>query len=279
MTTAQTATSESYFVSRLAETARRDEIAAPCTIDSLIRVLDTYLPEGQIAQVRHAHEYAANAHEGQYRRTGHPYISHPLAVAMILAEMRMDNQTLMAALLHDVIEDTAVGKSTLRQRFGKQVAELVDGVSKLAIIFESHAQAQAENFQKMTLAMAKDIRVIMVKIADRLHNMRTIGVMSREKRKRIARETLDYYAPIANRLGMHNIMVEFQDLGFAALHPLRAESIRRRVEKARGNRKALLSEIHQTIQALLEAEDIRATVTSRANHLFSIYNHMTTHQY
>ena len=278
MTTAEKATSESYFVSRLAETARRDEIAAPCTIDSLTKALGSYLPEKQVAQVRRAHDYAANAHEGQYRRTGHPYISHPLAVAMILAGMRMDHQTIMAALLHDVIEDTAVAKSTLGNRFGKQVAELVDGVSKLAIMFESRAEAQAENFQKMALAMAKDIRVIMVKIADRLHNMRTIGVMSREQRQRTARETLDYYAPIANRLGMHNIMVEFEDLGFAALHPLRAESIRRRVEKARGHRKALLSKLHQSIQASLEAEGIEATVTSREKHIYSIYSKMKTQQ-
>ena len=278
MTTAETATSESYFVSRLAETARRDDIAAPCTIDSLTSVLGAYLPEKQVVQIRRAHQYAANAHEGQYRRTGHPYISHPLAVAMILAGMRMDHQTIMAALLHDVIEDTAVAKSTLGNRFGKQVAELVDGVSKLATIFESHAEAQAENFQKMALAMAKDIRVIMVKIADRLHNMRTIGVMSPEKRKRIAQETLDYYAPIANRLGMHNIMVEFEDLGFAALHPLRAESIRRRVEKARGHRKALLQKLHQSIQASLEAEGIEGKVTSRQKHIYSIYNKMKSQQ-
>ena len=274
--TTETATTESYFVSRLAHEARRDAIAAPCTIDSLARLLNTYLPEQQTSEVRRAYEYAESAHTGQFRRTGHPYISHPLAVAKILAEMRMDHQTIMAALLHDVIEDTTVAKSTLGNRFGEQVAELVDGVSKLAIMFESRAEAQAENFQKMALAMAKDIRVIMVKIADRLHNMRTIGVMSREQRKRIARETLDYYAPIANRLGMHNIMVEFEDLGFAALYPLRAESIRRAVERARGNRKALLGKLHQSVQAALEAEGIEAAVTSREKHLYSIYNKMRT---
>ena len=226
--------------------------------------------------MRRAYDYAANAHTGQFRRTGHPYISHPLAVAKILAEMRMDHQTIMAGLLHDVIEDTAVAKSTLGHRFGKQVAELVDGVSKLATMFNSRAEAQAENFQKMALAMAKDVRVILVKIADRLHNMRTIGVMSREQRQRIARETLDYYAPIANRLGMHNIRVEFEDLGFAALYPLRAESIKRMVEKARGNRKKLLDELHQSIQAALLAEGIEATVTSREKHLYSIYNKKKT---
>ncbi len=276
MTKAETASSESYFVSRLADEARRDAVAAPCTIESLLGELETYLPDKQTAQVRRAYNYAANAHAGQFRRTGHPYISHPLAVAKILGGMRMDHRTIMAALLHDVIEDTAVAKSTLGKRFGKQVAGLVDGVSKLAIMFESRAEAQAENFQKMALAMAKDIRVIMVKIADRLHNMRTIGVMSRDQRKRIARETLDYYAPIANRLGMHNIMVEFEDLGFAALHPLRAESIRRTVERARGHRKELLEELHQSIQAALKSEGIKATVTSREKHLYSIYKKMKT---
>ncbi len=276
MTTAEKANSESYFVSRLAEAARREDIAAPCSIDSLTGNICDYLPEKQVAQIRRAHDYAAKAHAGQFRRTGHPYISHPLAVAKILAEMRMDYQTIMAALLHDVIEDTEVAKSTLGGRFGKQVAEIVDGVSKLTTMFGSRTEAQAENFQKMALAMAKDIRVVMVKIADRLHNMRTIGVMSREQRQRIARETLDYYAPIANRLGMHNMMVEFEDLGFAALHPLRAESIRRRVERARGHRKALLEKLHQSIQAALTAEGIAATVLSREKHLYSIYNKMKT---
>ena len=276
MTTAEKATSESYFVSRLAEAARCDDVAAPCTIDSLTRDICGYLPKKQIAQIRGAHDYAANAHKGQFRRTGHPYISHPLAVAKILAEMRMDYQTIMAALLHDVIEDTAIAKSTLGNRFGKQVAEIVDGVSKLATMFGSRAEAQAENFQKMAMAMAKDIRVVMVKIADRLHNMRTIGVMSREQRKRIARETLDYYAPIANRLGMHNVMVEFEDLGFAALYPLRAESIRRRVERTRGHRKALLNKLHQSIQTALASEGITATVFSREKHLYSIYDKMKT---
>ena len=274
MTTPETSTSESYFVSRLAERARRDEIAAPCTIDSLVGQLDAYLPPKQSELVRRAHAYAAEAHDGQLRRTGHPYITHPLAVAAILAEMRMDHQTIMAALLHDVIEDTEVAKSSLGGCFGRPVAELVDGVSKLAAMFGSQEEAQAENFQKMALAMAKDIRVIMVKIADRLHNMRTIGVLTREQRRRIAQETLDYYAPIANRLGMHNIRVELEDLGFAALHPLRAEYIRKAVEQVRGRRKALLEELHQSIQAALDAEGLKASVASREKHLHSIYSKM-----
>ncbi len=276
MTKTAAAPSESYFVSRLADRARRDDVAAPYTFEALAKNLESYLPPRQVAQVRRAHDYAANAHAGQFRRTGHPYISHPIAVASILADMRMDHQTLMAALLHDVIEDTSVAKSTLGNRFGKQVAELVDGVSKLSTIFHSRAEAQAVNFQKMALAMAKDIRVIMVKIADRLHNMRTIGVMSREQRKRQARETLDYYAPIANRLGMHNVKVELEDLGFAALYPLRAERIRQAVEAARGNRKALMDEIDKSIQAALQGEGIAAVIDSREKHVFSIYNKMKT---
>jgi len=195
-------TTQSYFVRQLEEAAKRPEVAAPATIASLTKRISYLTPE-QIADVRRAYAYAQNAHKDQWRRTGHAYITHPTAVAQILAEMRMDHQTLMAALLHDVIEDSAANKSTLRDEFGSAVAEIVDGVSKLTKIFSSRAEAQAENFQKMALAMAKDIRVIMVKMADRLHNMRTIGVMSAQQRKRIARETLEFYAPIANRLGIN----------------------------------------------------------------------------
>ncbi len=263
---------------RLAEQARRDDIAAPWTAGSLYQLLRDYLSPEQIDEVRRAHRYAEDAHAGQRRQTGHPYITHPLAVAAILAQMRMDHQTLMAALLHDVIEDTAVAEATIGARFGKPVAELVAGVSKLAKIFSSHAEAQAENFQKMILAMAKDIRVIMVKIADRLHNMRTIGVLSKEQRRRIARETLDYYAPIAYRLGMHNIHVELEDLGFQTLLPLRADRIRRAVEKARGNRKTLMGQVHQSIREALHGEGILAEVKSREKHLYSIYHKMKTQQ-
>ncbi len=274
MRKAAKSTSESYLVSRLAARARRDDIAAPWTIHSFCELLQAYLTAEQIDSVRRAHGYAESAHAGQWRQTGHEYISHPLAVAAILAQMRMDHETLMAALLHDVIEDTATVKAILGVRFGKQVAELVDGVSKLATIFDSHAEAQAVNFQKMVLAMAKDIRVIMVKIADRLHNMRTIGVLSREQRQRISRETLDYYAPIAYRLGMHNINVELEDLGFTALYPLRAESISNAVQAARGHRKALMDEIHKSIHEALDGEDIAAEVKSREKHLYSIYQKM-----
>ncbi len=265
---------ESYFVGLLADESRRDDIAAPVSIESLTTLLSTYLEPDQVRRVERAHAYAINAHEGQFRRTGHPYISHPLAVANILATMRMDHETIMAALLHDVIEDTDADRNALAQRFGKSVAEIVDGVSKLSKIFRSRAEAQAENFQKMALAMAKDIRVIMVKLADRLHNMRTIGVMSREARQRIARETLDFYAPIANRLGIHSMKVEFEELGFRALYPLRADRIGRAVRAARGNRKELVEELRKSLQDALDQESVTAEVIGREKHLYSIYRKM-----
>jgi guanosine-3',5'-bis(diphosphate) 3'-pyrophosphohydrolase len=244
------------------------------TPEALVERLATYLESDAITEVERAYAYARDAHEGQMRRTGDPYITHPTAVAYILAEMHMDHQTLMAALLHDVIEDTGVGKRTLRTHFGPEVADLVDGVSKLTTIFQSRAEAQAENFQKMAMAMARDIRVIMVKLADRLHNMRTIGALSPDKRRRIARETLEFYAPIANRLGMNSLRIEFEDLGFAALHPMRAERIARAVKAARRNRRELVDEIGEALRDCLEQEGIEATVIGREKHLYSIYQKM-----
>lgn len=246
------------------------------TIDSLGVQLSEYLDAGQIAQVKKAYAFANDAHEGQKRKSGEAYITHPLAVASILAEMHMDHQCLMAALLHDVIEDTGIPKHILVREFDEQVADLVDGVSKLKQIFQSRAEAQAENFQKMTLAMSKDIRVILVKLADRLHNMRTIGHLPPEKRKRIAKETLEIYAPIANRLGMNNIRVEFEELGFKALHPLRSSMIEKAVRKARGNRKEVVSKILESIRACLEREGIEGEVFGREKHLYSIYDKMRT---
>ena len=270
------AQSESYFVARLAEQAKHPSIANPVSIEDLCDKLATYLEPDQIALVRDAYDYAAAAHEGQWRRTGHAYITHPLAVANILAHMRMDHETVIAALLHDVIEDTDVAKASIGARYGDSVAQIVDGVSKLSTIFRSRAEAQAENFQKMAMAMAKDIRVIVVKLADRLHNMRTIGVMSHEQRKRIARETLDFYAPIANRLGIHHIKVEFEELGFRALYPLRADRIERAVQAARGNRKELMEELRKTVAESLTSEEITADVIGREKHLYSIYRKMKT---
>jgi RelA/SpoT family (p)ppGpp synthetase len=245
------------------------------SIDALVKFLAEYLNPEQINQIRRAYYYAEQAHEGQNRRSGEPYVTHPLAVATILAEMHMDAQSLMAAMLHDVIEDTSISKQGLSDQFGETVAELVDGVSKLTRIeFQSKAEQQAENFQKMALAMAKDIRVILVKLADRLHNMRTLGAMPPEKRRRIARETLEIYAPIAQRLGMHNIRVEFEDLGFQTMYPMRAERIKKAITTRFGDRKKTITQIRENIENCLTEEGHTANVIGREKHLFSIYSKM-----
>ena len=247
---------------------------AGLTIERFAEDLGAYLSPEHVDSVVKAYHFAARAHEGQKRKSGEPYITHPLAVANILAGMRMDHQCLMAALLHDVIEDTGVPKHALATEFDEKVADLVDGVSKLRSMFHSRAEAQAENFQKMTMAMAKDIRVILVKMADRLHNMRTLGHLSPEKRRRIARETLEIYAPIALRLGMNNIRVEFEELGFKAMYPLRSMMIEKAVKRARGNRKEFVNTIRDAIAASLEREGIQAEVFGREKHLYSIYDKM-----
>lgn len=228
------------------------------TIDSLCLKLSSYLDKAQVQQVRRAYLFAEQAHDGQLRRSGEAYVTHPLAVAGILADMRMDSQSLAAAMLHDVIEDTGISKQALGAQFGEAVAELIDGVSKLSQIeFASKAEAQAENFQKMALAMAKDIRVILVKLADRIHNMRTLGVLAPEKRRRIARETLEIYAPIANRLGMNDVRMELQDLGFTALYPMRASRIRATIKTTRGNRKEVVDKIRKPYNAVWRKKVIR----------------------
>ncbi len=245
------------------------------TIDTLSDALSTYLAPEQVTQIRRAYFYAEQAHDGQRRHSGEAYVTHPLAVASILASMHMDHQSLMAALLHDVIEDTGISREALAGQFGEPVANLVDGVSKLAKIeFRSRAEAQAENFQKMALAMSRDIRVILVKLADRLHNMRTLDVVGLEKRRRIARETLDMYAPIANRLGMNSLRIELEELGFAALHPMRARRIAAAVRKFRGNRRELVDTIRTAIEHALAEEGIQARVLGREKHLYGIYQKM-----
>lgn len=244
-------------------------------IDALADRLSAYLGHDQVNLVRRAYFYAEQAHDGQRRRSGEAYVTHPLAVASILADMHMDHQSLMAAMLHDVIEDTGIAKEALNAQFGETVAELVDGVSKLTQMnFETKAEAQAENFQKMAMAMARDIRVILVKLADRLHNMRTLDAMPHEKSRRIAKETLEIYAPIANRLGMHNMRVEFEDLGFKAMHPMRSERIRAAVRRARGNRKEIVAKIEESIQMCLQREGMEGEVIGREKHLYSIYQKM-----
>lgn len=245
------------------------------TIDEFAGRLKSYLNPEQVNLVRRAYYYAEQAHDGQTRRSGDPYIIHPLEVASILADMHMDHQSLMAAMLHDVIEDTGIEKQDIAGQFGDVVADLVDGVSKLTHMnFENKTLAQAENFQKMALAMAKDIRVILVKLADRLHNMRTLGVLRPDKRRRIAKETLDIYVPIANRLGMHTLRIELEDLGFFAMYPMRARLIRQAVRNARGNRKDLVSQVQQAIATRLEEEGLKGRVVGREKHLYSIYSKM-----
>ena len=245
------------------------------TIFSLAEKISDYLDPDQIILIKRAYYFAEQAHDGQIRRSGEPYVTHPLAVADVLADMHMDHQSLMAALLHDVIEDTGVSKDALNKQFGDTVAELVDGVSKLTQIkFNSKAEAQAENFQKMAMAMANDIRVILVKLADRLHNMRTLGVLRPDKRRRIARETLDIFAPIANRLGMNTMRMEFEDLCFQAMYPMRAKRIKAAIKNIRGKRHALIEETRHIIEEHLEAEGLNARVFGREKHLFSIYQKM-----
>jgi guanosine-3',5'-bis(diphosphate) 3'-pyrophosphohydrolase len=225
--------------------------------------------------VRRAYYYAEQAHDGQMRKSGEAYVSHPLAVASILGSMHMDHESLMAAMLHDVIEDTQVDKPGLESQFGETVANLVDGVSKLTHLeFKTRAESQAHNFQKMAIAMAKDIRVILVKLADRLHNMRTIGAMRPDSRRRIAKETTDIYAPIAGRLGMHELKIELEDLAFSAYHPMRHKYIARAVAAARGERKALLEQVQLALVDCLAQEGLVGVVSGRQKHLAGIYNKM-----
>lgn len=237
-----------------------------------------YLNEEQLELIHQAYLVALEAHRGQKRRTGEPYITHPVAVACVLAEMKMDHQSIMSALLHDVIEDTPVLKSEIEAKFGKPVADLVDGVSKLTQIeFISKEHAQAENFRKMVLAMGRDIRVILVKLADRLHNMRTLGSLRPQKRHRIARETLEIYAPVSKRLGMRNISVELEELGFQALYPRRYTILKDQVRRARGHRKKVLHLIENTLYDGLKTSNISScTITGREKHLYSIYRKMRT---
>ena len=241
-------------------------------LQGLTDKLSSYLDPKEIDRIKRAYLFSEKCHTGQVRQSGDPYITHPLAVANILADMHMDSESLMAGLLHDVIEDTGVTKGQISRRFGRTVADLVDGVSKLGEIESaSRAEQQAESFQKMTLAMSRDIRVMLVKLADRLHNMRTLGVLSPEKRRRIARETIDIYAPIAQRLGINDIRLEFEDLGFAAMYPLRHRRLREALKASRKNRKEVVTEIHQAIEMRLERESVKVVVKGREKHLWSIY--------
>jgi GTP pyrophosphokinase len=242
---------------------------------ALFKEWSGYLKPEDISQLQSAYQFSETAHQGQFRKSGEPYISHPLAVANILAQWHLDSQALTAALLHDVMEDTSVTKTEISRTFGKPVAELVDGVSKLdKIEFETHAEAQAENFRKMLLAMARDVRVILIKLADRLHNMRTLDAVGPDQRRRVARETIDIYAPIANRLGLNSIYQELDDLAFQHLYPDRYRVLAKAVKSARGNRREVVGRVLEAIRRRLRSSGIEAEVQGRQKHLYSIYRKM-----
>src|SRR5690242_11261936 len=244
------------------------------------RHLGHYLPRPDIALVERAFEFSESAHRGQFRKSGEPYITHPLAVASILSQWRLDAQGLAAALLHDVMEDTAITKAEIETSFGKPVADMVDGVSKLdQIEFDSREDAQAESFRKMLLAMAQDIRVILIKLADRLHNMRTLDAMAPVHKKRVARETLDIYAPIANRLGLNALYLELQDLAFKHLNPLRYRILANAIKAARGNRREVMNRLLDVIREGYAKAGITAVVTGREKTIYSVYKKMREKRY
>lgn len=240
--------------------------------ESLNQLIEKYLPEDQIKRLKQAYLVARDSHEGQTRSSGEPYITHPVAVTCILAEMRLDHETLMAALLHDVIEDTPATYQDVEQLFGQTVAELVEGVSKLdKLKFRDKKEAQAENFRKMIMAMVQDIRVILIKLADRTHNMRTLCALRPDKKRRIALETLEIYSPLAHRLGIHHLKTELEELGFEALYPNRYRVIKKVVKAARGNRKEMIQKILSEIDGRLQEAGIPCRVSGREKHLYSIY--------
>jgi len=242
---------------------------------ALFKEWSGYLKPEDITQLQSAYHFSEAAHQGQFRQSGEPYITHPLAVANILAQWHLDSQALTAALLHDVMEDTAVTKTEISRNFGKPVADLVDGVSKLdRIEFETQEKAQAENFRKMLLAMARDVRVILIKLADRLHNMRTLEAVEPPKRRRVARETLDIYAPIANRLGLNSIYQELEDLSFRHLYPDRYRVLAKAVKAARGNRREVVGKVLESVKRRLRDNKVEAQVHGREKHLYSIYRKM-----
>ncbi|NOR36054.1 MAG: RelA/SpoT family protein [Woeseiaceae bacterium] len=242
----------------------------------LIETLQAYLPEEQVESVMHAYEFGAAAHDGQKRKSGEAYISHPVAVAQELADMHLDSQAITAAILHDVVEDTEASLAQIEENFGPEVAGLVDGVSKLdQIQFRSRAEAQAESFRKMMLAMIEDIRVILVKLADRLHNMQTLDAMPADKKARIARETLDIYAPIANRLGINRFKVMLEDLGFRHLYPMRYRVLDRALRRSKGSQRQMVKKITEELEATLTEENIGGDVIGREKHLYSVYKKMS----
>jgi GTP pyrophosphokinase len=245
------------------------------SVSQLAERLSEYMTASELRKVKEAYRFSDEKHLGQMRKSGEPYISHPIAVAEICAEWKLDAQAIMAALLHDVMEVQDVKKEELIERFGAPVAALVDGLSKLEkISVQSQIEMQAENFRKMLLAMARDVRVILIKLADRLHNMRTLGVMDPEKKKRIARETMEVYVPIAHRLGLNNLYRELQELAFSHVYPLRYTTLTKAVKAARGNRREVVGKIMEAVKATLAASGIHAEVHGREKSLFGIYRKM-----
>ncbi|MEJ2255886.1 MAG: bifunctional (p)ppGpp synthetase/guanosine-3',5'-bis(diphosphate) 3'-pyrophosphohydrolase [Woeseiaceae bacterium] len=241
----------------------------------LVATLESYLPDDHVARIVEAYEFGSKAHEGQTRKSGEPYITHPVAVAQELAEMHLDWEAICAAILHDAVEDTEASLEEITEKFGEDVALIVDGVSKLdQIQFRSRAEAQAESFRKMMLAMIEDIRVILVKLSDRLHNMQTLGAMPTAKKKRIARETLDIYAPIANRLGINSMKVQLEDLGFRHLYPFRYRVLENTLKKSKGSQKQIVKRISDRLAKAMEEEGIEGDIIGREKHLYSIYRKM-----
>ena len=258
------------ILSKLPGASRRDN-----GVRQLVDTLQTYLPDDQIKKILEAYEFGATYHKGQTRKTGEPYITHPVAVAQELSEMHLDSEAICAAILHDVVEDTAATLEEIENQFGEEVALIVDGVSKLdQIQFRSRAEAQAESFRKMMLAMIEDIRVILVKLSDRLHNMQTLGAMPAQKKKRIARETLDIYAPIANRLGINRLKVQLEDLGFKHLHPYRYRVLENALKKSKGSQKQIVRRISDQFSKAMDEDGISGQVIGRQKHLYSIYRKM-----
>ena len=258
------------ILSRLPGASRRDH-----GVGKLVDTLETYLPKEQIETVLEAYEFGAHHHKGQSRKSGEPYITHPVAVAQELADMHLDAEAICAAILHDVVEDTEASLDEIREKFGEDIALIVDGVSKLdQIQFRSRAEAQAESFRKMMLAMIEDIRVILVKLSDRLHNMQTLGAMPAKKKKRIARETLDIYAPIANRLGINSLKVQLEDLGFMHLHPFRYRVLENTLKKSKGSQRQIVNRISEQLAKAMAEDGIKGDIIGREKHLYSIYKKM-----
>jgi guanosine-3',5'-bis(diphosphate) 3'-pyrophosphohydrolase len=254
---------------------RRGESGPPSRIDPLLKKVRTYNPKADLKELQRAFEFAEGKHEGQKRRSGEDFIEHPLAVAEILADLHLDTTTLLSALLHDTVEDTDVTVDDIDEEFGDEVGRIVDGLTKLEKYrFKTREQQQAENVRKMIVAMAGDIRVLLIKLADRLHNMRTIGSLEPEKQRAIATETLEIYAPLANRLGVQEIKWELEDLSFKALHPGPYREIANLVETRRGERQRLIEEVTDALRTKLKELGIKADVEGRPKHLYSIYEKM-----